>query len=65
MNKRAFTEAEAAAYLGYSRHFLYECRAGRLGPGPKHIKIRRTVRYLREDLDAWLDSFKQSGGNAA
>jgi predicted DNA-binding transcriptional regulator AlpA len=65
MKKRAYKDTEAAYYTGYSRHYLRECRNGRLGPGPKYIKIGRTVRYLQEDLDDWLDSFKQSGGNAA
>jgi predicted DNA-binding transcriptional regulator AlpA len=26
-------------------------------PAPPFIKIGRAVRYLREDLDAWLESF--------
>jgi predicted DNA-binding transcriptional regulator AlpA len=60
MNKRAFNEREAAKYIGYSRYFLRECRNGRCGPGPRYVKIRRSVRYLHEDLDAWLDSFKES-----
>jgi predicted DNA-binding transcriptional regulator AlpA len=64
MQQRAFPEKKAAEYIGYSVWFLRECRTGRLGPGPAHIKINRTVRYLREDLDAWLDSFKQQDGAA-
>ncbi|HAT9771360.1 TPA: DNA-binding protein, partial [Legionella pneumophila subsp. pneumophila] len=24
-------------------------------PGPKFIKIGRAIRYLKEDLDIWLD----------
>ncbi|WP_237759190.1 DNA-binding protein [Legionella erythra] len=24
-------------------------------PGPKYIKIGRSVRYLKDDLDSWLD----------
>ncbi len=55
--QRALRETEAAAYIGYSKFYLRECRMGRLGPGPKYIKINRKVLYLREDLDEWLDSF--------
>ena len=62
MHERALTEEGAAAYIGYSKWFLRECRYGRLGPGPKFIKIGRSIRYLKEDLDAWLDSFKQQSG---
>lgn len=57
--QRAFPEKQAAEYVGFSVYFLRECRIGRLGPGPRFIKIGRSVRYLKEDLDAWLDSFKQ------
>lgn len=64
MEQRAFPEKEAAAYSGYSVFFLRECRSGRLGPGPRHIKINRSVRYLKEDLDAWLDSFKSKDKSA-
>ena len=28
-------------------------------PAPPFIKIGRSVRYLQEDLDAWLDSFRK------
>lgn len=56
--KRALPEKDAAEYVGFSVFYLRECRIGRLGPGPRYIKIGRSVRYLREDLDAWLDAFK-------
>ena len=58
-DNRALKEKDAAQYIGFSVFYLRECRVGRLGPGPKHIKIKRKVLYLREDLDAWLDGFKQ------
>lgn len=61
--KRAFTEAEAAEYLGLSRSFLRQSRS--TGPlpdrtiPPPHIRIgKRAVRYLKEDLDQWLDNFR-------
>ena len=27
-------------------------------PGPNYIKIGRAVRYVRDDLDAWLDEHR-------
>lgn len=62
--KRAFSEKEASTYIGMSRSFL---RKGRMNgelessiPPPPHIRMgSRTIRYLREDLDAWLEQFKR------
>ena len=63
--KRALTEQETAEYIGMSRSFLRKSRMegnrDNHTPAPKFIKIGRAVRYLKEDLDNWLDSFyKQS-----
>ena len=59
IEKRAFSSREAAVYLGVSDQFLRvdRCDGYREGrtPGPEYFKIGRLVRYLREDLDAWLD----------
>ena len=60
---RAMSEKEAANYIGMSRSFLAQSRMdGRRDnrtPAPPFLKIGRSVRYLREDLDAWLDSFSK------
>ena len=63
--KRGFTEEEAAFYLGVSRSFL---RQGRMDgtrenrtPGPEFIKLGRMIRYLREDLDSWLNQNRKEG----
>ena len=64
--KRGFTEEEAAYYLGVSRSLL---RQGRMDgerenriAGPPYIKVgARMVRYLREDLDRWLDQYQKEG----
>jgi len=62
---RALTEHEAARYVGMSRSFLRQDRmnGGREGrtPGPAFLKIGRSVRYLKEDLDKWLERFRQGG----
>ncbi|MCL9688996.1 helix-turn-helix domain-containing protein [Legionella sp. EUR-108] len=59
MDKRVFKEVEAANYICMSRSFLSQDRVnGTLKnrtPGPKFIKIGRSIRYLKEDLDIWLD----------
>ncbi|WP_367607865.1 helix-turn-helix transcriptional regulator [Legionella sp. W05-934-2] len=62
MEKKAFKEAEAAEYIGMSRSFLSQDRVnGTLAnrtPGPKYLKIGRSVRYLKEDLDLWLEQHR-------
>lgn len=59
--KRALTEMETGKYIGMSRSFLAQSRMdgnrGHRTPAPHFIKIGRSVRYLREDLDQWLDEF--------
>lgn len=63
MEKKVFREAEAATYICMSRSFLSQDRAyGTLAnrtPGPKYIKIGRAIRYLKDDLDSWLDQHRQ------
>lgn len=58
---RVFTEQETANYIGMSRSYLRQARMDgnrtNRTPAPPFIKIGRSVRYLREDLDAWLDQF--------
>ncbi|WP_351124333.1 DNA-binding protein [Shewanella sp. T24-MNA-CIBAN-0130] len=60
-NKRALSEIETAEYIGMSRSFLRQSRMEgnreNRTPAPPFIKIGRAVRYLKEDLDLWLDSF--------
>ena len=59
----ALTEQQAAQYINYSRSFL---RQGRINgdrenrtPTPPYLKIGRSVRYLKQDLDTWLNKFRQ------
>lgn len=60
--KRGYTEAEAAAYISMSRSYLRQARADgdRLNrtPGPRWIRIGRSVRYLIDDLDQWLEAHR-------
>ena len=61
-SKRVFKEAEAANYICMSRSFLSQDRMNGVlvnrTPGPKFIRIGRSVRYLKDDLDAWLDQHR-------
>lgn len=58
--RRCLTEKEAAHYIGMSVSFLRRDRMegviGNRTPGPKWLKIGRSVRYLKEELDRWLES---------
>lgn len=63
--KRVLSEIETSQYIGMSRSFLRQARMDgnrdNRTTAPPFIKIGRSVRYLKEDLDQWLDSFfKQS-----
>ncbi len=68
---RALSEKEAAQYIGMSRSFLAQSRMDghreNRTPAPPFVKIGRSVRYLREDLDNWLNNFPKldSLGGAA
>ncbi|NMU84762.1 helix-turn-helix domain-containing protein, partial [Vibrio parahaemolyticus] len=60
VEKRAYTEQETATYIGMSRSYLRQARMegqrNNRTIAPPFIKIGRAVRYLKEDLDAWLDN---------
>ncbi|WP_411992540.1 helix-turn-helix transcriptional regulator [Agarivorans sp. DSG3-1] len=62
-DKRVLTEQETSIYIGMSRSYLRQARMSgnrdNHTPAPPFIKIGRAVRYLREDLDAWLCSFQR------
>ena len=61
-DKRALTDVEAAEYIGMSVYYLRAARSqGDIGgrtPGPDYVKLGRQVRYLREDLDNWLEQHR-------
>ena len=65
-NTRALTEEAAAHYISFSRSFLRQSRMDgdreNRTPGPKWIKCgKRSVRYLIDDLDQWLEQFRKKG----
>jgi hypothetical protein len=67
---RALREHDAATYLGFSSSYLRNQRVadrraiakGQPVQGPRWVHIGTAVRYLREDLDAWIDSFRLDPG---
>ena len=55
--RRAFNTKLAGIYADRSESWLTKARLGLTKtPGPKFIKLGKRVSYLREDLDAFLDS---------
>lgn len=61
--KRALSDPEAAEYIGMSVSFLKQSRSNgnreHRTPAPPFVKVGRAVRYLTDDLDAWLESYRQ------
>ena len=57
--RRCLTEKEAAYYIGMSPSFLqryrYEGKIGNRTIGPRHVKLGKCIRYLKDDLDRWLE----------
>jgi predicted DNA-binding transcriptional regulator AlpA len=47
---------EAAQYIGMSDAWLRKARMNRDPLAPPYIQIGSAIRYLRADLDAWLES---------
>ncbi|TVQ80576.1 MAG: DNA-binding protein [Bradymonadales bacterium] len=58
LQKCVLTEREAAEYVRMSRSSLRQSRRGgsqcRKISSPPYIKIGRSIRYFKADLDQWL-----------
>ena len=58
--KRALSEIEAARYINMSRSYLRQDRMDGIRekrtPGPRYVRIGRRIRYLKDDLDEWLEA---------
>jgi len=54
------SEPQAACYIAMSRSFLRQDRMNGIRhnrtPGPRYVRIGRRIRYLKDDLDAWLEA---------
>jgi predicted DNA-binding transcriptional regulator AlpA len=49
----AWTESEAARFLGISSSGLRKWRNNRTGP--KFVRLGRLIRYIPADVEAWLE----------
>lgn len=62
--KRVFSTKEAAIYICMSASWLQHGRVDgdreRRIYHPQFIKVGRSIRYLVEDLDKWLNSFPKA-----
>lgn len=54
LEPRTLTEKLAARYIGMSVSWLRQARNFGNPEAPPHLKIGKSVRYLKEDLDSWL-----------
>lgn len=46
---------QAAEYIGMSESWLRKSRLEGNTDAPPYLKIGKSVRYLKSDLDAWLN----------
>ena len=59
VDRRTLTDAEAARYIGLSQSWLRQSRMAGNPDAPPFLKIGRSVRYLRGDLDIWLEGHRR------
>lgn len=60
VNRRGYSEQEAAYYIGVSRISLRQGRMegrrkNRMTP-PPYVRLGRKILYLKDDLDRWLEA---------
>ncbi len=59
LESRTLTDSEASRYIGMSTSWLRQSRMRGDSGAPPYVKIGRSVRYLRDDLDAWLEQHRR------
>jgi excisionase family DNA binding protein len=57
MNDRLWSVDDVAGYLGVPKQTLYQWRTR--GYGPPGCRVGKHVRYLRVDVEAWVEAQKQ------
>jgi excisionase family DNA binding protein len=60
-NSTTVTEREAAQCLGFSLPTLRRWRYAKTGPA--HIRVGRSIRYLRADLDRFIAAHRCEDAN--
>ncbi len=58
VNSPTLKDPEAARYIGMSESWLRQSRMRGNSGAPPYIKIGKAVRYLKADLDAWLEKLR-------
>jgi excisionase family DNA binding protein len=58
VEERLWTEQETAAYLNVAVGTLRRWQAD--GTGPPALRVGRTIRYRRSDVDRWLERERDS-----
>lgn len=60
INPRTLYDGEAAQYIRMSESWLRQSRVSGNPDAPPFVKIGRAVRYLRDDLDRWLEKKRRT-----
>ncbi len=56
---KTLSDKQAARYIGFSTSWLRQSRMTGNPHAPPFLKFGRAVRYLVEDLDAWLERHRR------
>jgi predicted DNA-binding transcriptional regulator AlpA len=63
--REAYTTRDAAHYTGMSESYFRQSRVTGNPDAPPYLKLGRAVRYLRKDLEAWLDARRRRSTSEA
>lgn len=56
---KTLKEQPTSIYIGMSVSWLRQARMSQNPNAPPHLKIGKSVRYLKSDLDTWLAAMRQ------
>lgn len=66
-DKAYLTSREAAAYTGFSEIYFRKARSKAAAtngiPYPPYIRVGRSIRYAKRDLDIWMNQFRVEPGD--
>jgi hypothetical protein len=57
---QTLNDEDTARYIGMSESWLRQSRVAGNPDAPPFLKISKSVRYLRKDLDIWLESQRRT-----
>lgn len=58
MNKRLFTVAEMAEYIGSTTKSIYTQVHTKAIPSRLIVRINRSLRFDKEEVDKWIETLK-------